>query len=156
VHSNDVFGTAATGACTSAAVALSTAATAPDGPRGLFRNNILHAGTCDTLYGVWEEVAGADPRVFVNNDLWPDTATALLRDENTTDVTDIAMVGGAGNLSADPLFTNFMAMPPDLTLMVGSMCIDAGTADAAPATDFTGVARPQGSAPDIGAFEATP
>jgi hypothetical protein len=44
----------------------------------------------------------------------------------------------------------------DYHLLPGSPCIDAGTSENAPATDFEGDARPQGAGYDIGADERTP
>ena len=41
----------------------------------------------------------------------------------------------------------------DLHLQEGSEAIDAGSTDEAPPLDFDRIARPQGAAPDIGAFE---
>jgi hypothetical protein len=41
-----------------------------------------------------------------------------------------------------------------MALLPGSPAIDAGTSTGAPATDQRGIARPQGSAVDIGAFES--
>ena len=61
-----------------------------------------------------------------------------------------ALAGAAANFTADCLL--------DATwhLGAGSMCIDAGTAAGAPATDFDGEARPFGLAHDVGADELTP
>jgi hypothetical protein len=42
---------------------------------------------------------------------------------------------------------------PTHALLDGSPAIDAGTSEGCPATDQRGVARPQGSACDIGSFE---
>ena len=47
-------------------------------------------------------------------------------------------------------------MRHDFHLRPGSPCIDTGTANGAPTTDFDGNPRPAGSAPDIGAYEYTP
>jgi len=40
--------------------------------------------------------------------------------------------------------------------MAGSPCIDAGTSVEAPARDFEGEVRPQGSAADVGPDERAP
>lgn len=53
--------------------------------------------------------------------------------------------------TAAALFTNPAA--GDLTLRAGSPAIDQGVATGAPVTDFAGVARPQGAAVDVGAYE---
>ncbi len=60
---------------------------------------------------------------------------------------------GPGERIADPLFAGLMN--GDLHLLPNSPAIDAGLSSG-PATDFDGVAVPQGKAPDIGAFEFRP
>ncbi len=60
---------------------------------------------------------------------------------------------GAHSIVADPKLAN--ASGADLRLLVGSPCIDAGI-DVGSGPDFDGVARPQGSQVDIGAFEYRP
>ncbi|MCC6487203.1 MAG: hypothetical protein IT364_06855, partial [Candidatus Hydrogenedentes bacterium] len=59
---------------------------------------------------------------------------------------------GTGDVAFDPQFT---APWPnvDLGLSVGSPAADAGSDAPAPSTDIAGTARPQGSAPSIGAYE---
>ena len=58
---------------------------------------------------------------------------------------------GEGNVDANPLFLDMEG--GDFRLNVSSPCLDSGTPDGAPATDFDGVARPQGSGIDMGAYE---
>jgi VCBS repeat-containing protein len=58
---------------------------------------------------------------------------------------------GEGNINADPQFVN--AAGRDYRLGDASPCRDAGTAAGAPSTDLLGVARPQGTRVDIGAYE---
>jgi hypothetical protein len=53
--------------------------------------------------------------------------------------------------SYDPKFTNLLAF--DFRLDAGSPAIDRGATVADVRVDFAGVARPRGSAFDIGAFE---
>jgi hypothetical protein len=57
-----------------------------------------------------------------------------------------------GSVGLDPLADNG---GPTLThaLLAGSPAIDAADAAVCPATDQRGVARPQGSACDVGSFE---
>jgi parallel beta-helix repeat protein len=56
-----------------------------------------------------------------------------------------------GNLTTNPRFVDLAA--GDVRLRPGSVAIDAGSTANAPATDFAGVARPRGAAPDLGAYE---
>ncbi|MBM4431327.1 MAG: hypothetical protein FJ026_13440, partial [Chloroflexi bacterium] len=58
---------------------------------------------------------------------------------------------GEGNISQDPWFVD--GPSGDYHLQSGSPCIDAGTADGAPATDFEGDPRPWGFGVDMGADE---
>jgi hypothetical protein len=190
LHSNDVFALGQNGSCTAIALTLDTVppctqtpcpvpvpAPPPTGPRGVVRNNILHAGGgsggCSKSYAVLEAIAAADPRIFENNDLWygPGAVTALYRNEGTTDLATIAQVNAlsdmtaSGNLSQSPGFAaafNFPVSPApgpgnppliNVKLGAGSPCIDKGTAAGAPGADFYGTARPQGAAFDIGAHE---
>lgn len=73
-----------------------------------------------------------------------DSAAAITIDHN--DVWDngwadcVNVTPGPGDISADPLFVN--AVSGDYHLKVGSPCIDAGTNDGAPNTDFDGDSRP--------------
>jgi hypothetical protein len=57
----------------------------------------------------------------------------------------------SNNLTTDPKFVN--AAGADFHLQADSPAIDAGIAIAEVTTDFDGVARPQGAAYDIGAYE---
>lgn len=56
---------------------------------------------------------------------------------------------GTGNIDQDPQWLG----PFDYHLRADSPCIDAGSADGAPATDLDGIPRPIGSGVDIGAYE---
>lgn len=60
---------------------------------------------------------------------------------------------GAGNIDADPVFFN--AGAGDYTLAAASPCIDAANPVGA-GVDLLGTPRPQGPAPDMGAFEHIP
>lgn len=58
---------------------------------------------------------------------------------------------GEDSLAGDPLFLHLETA--DFRLSPGSPCIDAGTAELAPATDLLGQARPTGLGVDLGAIE---
>ncbi|MFI5959918.1 right-handed parallel beta-helix repeat-containing protein [Cryptosporangium sp. NPDC051539] len=77
--------------------------------------------------------------VAVNNIIWGNPLN---------DVTGIAM---SSNLTSDPEFVDLNA--GDVRLKESSPAIDAANAAKAPKFDFTGAARPVGSAPDLGAYE---
>jgi parallel beta-helix repeat protein len=61
---------------------------------------------------------------------------------------------GAHDLQTDPKFMN--AATFDFQIQATSHCRDAGTATAAPTTDFKGESRPKGVGFDIGAYEFAP
>jgi hypothetical protein len=141
---------------------------------GRFYNNIVYAGTGAIHHAVVEQHPNIDPEVFENNALRSSPTSAggpsgLYRDEGDpgaagcvpsgsgttlTMIADVNLLGGASaNLDNDCSVIN-PVVGGDFHLGTGSMCIDAGTATAAPATDFEGDARPRGAAPDIGPDEA--
>ena len=75
--------------------------------------------------------------------------------ENTNNL--VADGSCSAALSGDPLLGNFGDYGGDtqtVPLLPGSPAIDAGDAATCPVTDQRGVARPQGSVCDIGAFES--
>ena len=165
IHSNSVSGGGTALSTTCASAALAIASGTPDGGqppaaggKGVYRNNILRAGDCPIRYDVWELDAGADPRVFQNNDLdpyttgVPTTSTVLYLDEGGNAINLVGSVNGAtdmtasGNISADPFFRNYAG--GDWHLDAGSPCINQGTATGAPALDFDG--DPRDATPDIG------
>ena len=152
VHSNTIDGQGRVGACTSAAVTLDGTAATTTARTGVYRNNILRAGVCNTRYDFAELLATVDPRIFENNDLDPTPVTTVVyRDEDTTDLSDETMVNAltdmtvSGNLSVDPMFVG------TYHIAAGSMCVDAGTTAGAPILDFDDATRD--ATPDIGADE---
>jgi len=164
LHSNTLHGqgTPNGATCLSRGLVLerNPAGAPPTGPRGVYRNNIIHAGGCTMSVGVNETDSSTDPRVFENNDIWP--AGTLYRDENATVLTTATAVNtlvdptAMSNLSADPLWRAPAAMPPDYGLMATSMCRNTGTATAAPSTDYGAQTRPAEAMFDIGAEEFIP
>ncbi|RZN48501.1 hypothetical protein EF808_02660 [archaeon] len=66
-----------------------------------------------------------------------------------------SIIPGIGNIYVDPLFVD---APADVSLSADSPCIDTGTNTSGPAfggvtDDILGIARPQGTAYDMGAYE---
>ncbi|MBI4508149.1 MAG: right-handed parallel beta-helix repeat-containing protein [Deltaproteobacteria bacterium] len=67
-------------------------------------------------------------------------------------VGESALAGdGSTNLYRDPKFVRPTSNPPDLHLLEGSPCIDAGLETATPGVDYD--ACPRSGVPDIGAYE---
>jgi hypothetical protein len=97
-----------------------------NGPNTTVKNNILF--TSETI-----EVGGA-PGTNCSHNLSPGTPA-----------------GCSNNSTANPQFVN--AGGGDFTLQAGSPAINAGTTVSLVTTDYAGVARPQGPAYDIGAYE---
>jgi hypothetical protein len=77
--------------------------------------------------------------------VWNNLATAY--------ASDTAGVTEDHDLRVLNLDSYFVHWPDDLRLVAGSPAIDAGDPDGAPATDADGIARPQGSGVDVGAYE---
>jgi hypothetical protein len=156
VNSNDIEGSDMPPSDnTSAGLSLDVGANPPVGGSGVFRNNIIRAGSCALRYNVAELQSAADPRIFENNDLDPsppNPPTALYLDENLISLATVNEVNAlvdmvvAANISADPLFVGY---PVDVHIQAGSPCDNAGTPVGAPARDMDGQLR--GATPDIGA-----
>ena len=75
----------------------------------------------------------------------------------TTSFTSSDIEGGilmSSNIDADPLFVN--ATNGNFQLSAGSPAIDSAVAGVGVSTDVTGLARPQGAASDMGAYEFAP
>lgn len=101
------------------------------------QNNILYAGAGETYYQL---EPGLSPSVLkANNNLVFNAGSCAAWD--------------TGCVNLNPLFIN--AAGGDFRLSAGSPAINAGIAGAA-SGDYVGVSRPQGIAPDIGAFEFLP
>jgi hypothetical protein len=102
---------------------------------GHARNNRLETGSCNIAY-----VASGSWTVFQNNALLGVSSALYAPDLDIDEVN--AMPNSTGNISAS------------CDDLLGSPCIDAGTADGAPSVDFYG--NPRDIAPDIGAVEWIP
>ncbi|MBL8026214.1 MAG: T9SS type A sorting domain-containing protein [Fibrobacteres bacterium] len=80
-----------------------------------------------------------------------------------TNVFGVGLIDSGYNSASDPLFLNSSnpfgtdnipgTSDDGLLLTVNSPCIDRGTANNMPQKDLIGTLRPQGNAPDIGAYE---
>ena len=71
---------------------------------------------------------------------------------NTAGYQSVLAAITGGYTPQDPLF---VSTPGNLKVQSTSPAIDAGSSSGAPATDYTGTGRPQGTAVDIGAYEMT-
>ncbi len=127
-------------------------------------NNIIANRTNTSTYDIYIE---SDPtRLTIQNDLFPSSPRFYWGGTIYTSLASFQSGTGKGqsSLSADPLFTN--PGSNNFSLQSTSPAIDAGALHPAYATfqtrygidiskDFTGAARPQGAAWDIGAYEVT-
>lgn len=150
LHSNTISGGGMASGCSGHALDFEVGATSPASARGLVRNNILLPGPCSTAAWDVYEGAAVSPRVLLNNDLAP--VPTLYHSNAGGDLTTIAAVnaltGAAANFSADP-----MLAVDGIHLNAGSMCIDSGTPQGAPAEDYDGMSRPNGAGFDVGMDE---
>jgi hypothetical protein len=125
---------------------------------------------------VYLSSAGMTEVSLTNSILFGNEGRDLYNDGNRANVTishsDLGSTFGSytdagGNISADPRFVDATRVYCDFfgqctpsnrnySLLPGSPCIDAGTAEGAPADDLHGNMRPFGRAVDLGAFEFGP
>jgi concanavalin A-like lectin/glucanase superfamily protein/chitobiase/beta-hexosaminidase-like protein/parallel beta helix pectate lyase-like protein/uncharacterized protein DUF6298/collagenase-like protein with putative collagen-binding domain/uncharacterized protein DUF1565 len=101
-------------------------------------NNVLYA---NTYYGI--DVGGGSTDAVVKNNIVYQNGYTI------TDAGSRTVM--SNNLTTDPRFVNPSAN--DFRVQTGSAAIDAGVAVAEVTGDFNDVARPQGLAYDIGAYE---
>jgi len=123
---------------------------------GIFANQLPIVIANNTIVGnIASPVSGGVYNYFGN----PTITNCIIRD-NVDDLAAGATAtysnigngdAGLGNTSAAPGFVS--AGTGDYRLSVGSPCINTATSTAAPADDRDGVYRPQGAAPDMGAYE---
>jgi hypothetical protein len=152
VHSN-LLDAGGPGMCNGTSLALEAAGDPKAVSTGIFRNNILRAGSCGNRTGVWEGSRAIDPAVFQHNNLDLAGTAVLYFDETNAKLTieqinALADSQSGRNISVD---ARFVAYPLDLNLSAASMCRDAGTTQGAPARDMQGLARD--NTPDIGPHE---
>ncbi|HET7009177.1 MAG TPA: choice-of-anchor Q domain-containing protein [Anaerolineales bacterium] len=100
------------------------------------QNNIVYAESGQTYF---EFGPGADP-------------SALNASHNLVYNAGACPAWDAGCVNADPLFSDIASL--DFRLQAGSPAVDAGM-DTGVVGDFAGIARPQGGAYDVGAYELT-
>jgi len=122
-------------------------------------DNTITGSPTNRVPGIW--IGGFDAFeaghvIMKNSILWhssgDDVFTAGVTGTFSATFSDIEDAGdatGTGSFSLNPQFVSASDYHPGS----GSPCIDAGTATGAPAVDLDGVARPQGSAVDCGAYE---
>ena len=110
---------------------------------------------CDR--GIWMHQNPAHATV-INTIIWgrPEQVSIVLEPGSTIDVKTSVFRGdavypGEGNLNLDPRFVGPEA--GDYHLLPDSPCIDVGTRERVPGTDYEGNLRPQGAGIDIGAYE---
>jgi hypothetical protein len=107
------------------------------------RNNVL---AFNSKYGVQTDSDCPTGGVLIDtNVIFGNRYGAIQRDCSST------VDSSAGNILANPRFAGLEAR--NLRLRSGSPAVDRARVDFAPPTDFAGLRRPHGRAPDIGAFE---
>lgn len=116
-----------------------------DGPTGIYLGARVRLTESHNLY--WSREDGEIQAEFVSRSEKVFTRAEIL------DGTWAKATGqGAGDLASDPRLS--AAWPHvDVALAAGSPALGAGTDARAPSTDIMGVARPQGAACSIGAYE---
>lgn len=138
----------------------------PDGTVFILNNVLYDNGTLgpDSHAQIHIERAGAGRVTVQNNILYAEAGQTYLEfgpgmDPSALNASHnlVYNAGGcpawdAGCVNADPLLVNPASL--DFRLTAGSPAIDAGSSTGV-AGDFAGIARPQGSAYDIGAMEST-
>jgi len=94
-------------------------------------------------YGIWNDQGSGPNNIIQNNICYGNEGAGQIA---------MTVAGTADhNLITNPFFTNPSVY--DYTLQANSPALNAGTTLAAVTTDYAGVARPQGAAYDIGAYE---
>ncbi len=106
---------------------------------------------------LWGDSAPTGPEIS-NDSSTPTISYSDVQGSGGSGSWDTALgTDGGNNIDADPLLgplANNGGYTQTMALQSGSPAIDAGDDGACPSTDQRGVARPQGAACDMGAFEA--
>ncbi len=130
-----------------------------------FYNNLVYNNHAGILVGYGSSDALVANNTIYGNETWGMQISSSFSGSTNTRVTNNISWGNGGqqiigngtntklenNLTTDPRFVN--AGGYDFGVQAGSPAIDKGVALAEVPTDFTGKARPEGAAYDIGAFE---
>lgn len=129
----------------------------------LYSFYIVGAGTINIKNNIGVNTGGADHRVLritdktnktLTNNNWKHTSGVAFAINGSTYTTLAAYQSGESldqdSIDSDPLFTN--PGSDDFTLQAASPCRDAGV-DVGLTEDYAGDPVPQGSAPEIGAYE---
>lgn len=136
-------------------------------PQGtiFIQNNILYDNGAlgpDSHAQIYMERAGAGRVTVENNILYAEAGETYIEFGPSTDPSalnathnlvynaGVCPAWDAGCINADPLFSDISSL--EFRLQTGSPAIDVGV-DTGVAGDFAGIARPQDSAYDIGAYE---
>lgn len=118
----------------------------PAGARHKVYNNTIYGNTS------WGITNGTDGAEIKNNIIYGNGIPIQKTGTNTAWANNLCSASGTGcTLVGDPKFTN--ASTRDFTLQSTSAAIDRGVTISTVTTDYSGVARPQGAAYDIGASE---
>jgi hypothetical protein len=111
-------------------------------------NNTIYGNYGDGL--AFQYYDGTAPPIAENNISFGNYGNQILDAGSLTGTTLVAL---SHNLTTNPSFVNASAIGPDLHLQVGSAAINTGMTINAVTADFDGIARPQGPAYSIGAYE---
>jgi hypothetical protein len=104
-------------------------------------NNIVYD---NTYGGISEQGSVGTHNTYTNNLVY----------QNKSYNVSLKNSAASGTISADPQFANYVRTGGgNYTLKSTSPAVDKGASTYAPAVDLDGVARPQGTAHDIGAYE---
>ncbi len=164
LNSNTLFGGGqSSNGSVSTAVMMMNAVSGVNTVVGRIRNNILDPGTAQMRFGVYEATNASNPshtavpQALENNDFVPTPILSgseyLYRRWNGSSQTLVTAIASVNTPPAGGNFTAPAMLDPTFRLLVGSPCIDAGTATEAPGDDFEDQPRPANTLFDVGADE---